>query len=33
MSGINLSANCVHSSRINMFENRIDNYLVHVDSR
>ena len=38
-----LSADCVHSSRINMFNNRIDNYLldkeeqdirfVHVDSR
>ena len=29
MSGINsLSADCVHSSSVNMFKNTIDNYLV-----
>ena len=31
MSGILLSANCVHSSSVNMFNNRIDNYLVKAD--
>ena len=28
MSGIKLSDDCVHSSSINMFKNRINNYLV-----
>ena len=31
MSGILLSADCVHSSSVNMFKNRIDNYLVRGD--
>ena len=28
MSGMKLSVDCVHSSSVNMFKNRIDNYLV-----
>ena len=32
MNGIHYSADCVHSSSINMFKNRIDNYHVRADS-